>query len=566
MSEFGNETATATMKVMEKSMDALMSLLKFLLERNQKNIQNKLKSEELKMLQKDNQVKQIRDYLNKTNGYVRANKLYKSGENLIPIQVPLSQQELKKFDTYAKMSNLTYSSISDKRNTERIKEVKNELNKLSLTATETGLTKDELKRQNQLKSQLEELEKQRQNRIVIVRERDLEIVKEITDRMTMEIKLENIESEITELKAKHNLTEQEQQHLLNLEQEKAKILDSNFDSFNDKSNDGIISSALGKEKSQSVSFDRAISKVTDAKYLTEPCYVCERTKPNNYMEISSEQSVNDKGLPFTITEYKVFNDGLQQQCSEFSHGKFTHYSDRKGNNTTSQGDKHWTNMKNEMKTKGNFTNDLVMFKNKEDYLEYVTQYKAKENELNKIKEKTFEVEGRTYKDCMSIIKEKKEQLNQYGLTINENFELVNTKNNKPIDLEKNAGNLNVAKCSIIAQEIQNYTKINSLQYDLEVHKEDQDKTIYNKLNESLEECNQVENDLSNKSVQMESVLIVEDIDNDTENVNNDIQYEESKDLEHWNEQVDKEYDELHKNEPNASVNNKEQQVERETVR
>lgn len=134
---------------------------------------------------------------------------------------------------------------------------------------------------------------------------------------------------------------------------------------------------------QKVSFDKVVNELGDGKLINPPVIVCDRNNPMNFMEVSSRQEQSEEGNPYVNTEYKVFHNGKQQKCDEFKHGKFTHYSDSKGNNTSTYGDEHWTNMKKEMKSKGEFTDDLLMFSSKEDYEKYVEQFQSDREQTEK---------------------------------------------------------------------------------------------------------------------------------------------------------------------------------------
>lgn len=149
-----------------------------------------------------------------------------------------------------------------------------------------------------------------------------------------------------------------------------------------------------KEKThyQKMTFDHAVNELSDGKFekfgidpkmLDPRVFVCERTKPSSYMEVSSKKAISDKGTPYVSTEFKIFKDGKQQKCDEFKHGRFEHWSDNNGKNTSEYGDEHWLNMKTEMREKGEFSDDLLLFTSEEDYKNYVTQYQTERAEAEK---------------------------------------------------------------------------------------------------------------------------------------------------------------------------------------
>ena len=101
------------------------------------------------------------------------------------------------------------------------------------------------------------------------------------------------------------------------------------------------------------------------------CFICDRNDPQNYMEVSASlETHNDR--QYVNTEFKVFNQGVQQQCDVFPHGKFTHYTRADGSNSTDQGEEHWDKMKQQMQEKGDFGDDLIFFPDVQSYQRFMT--------------------------------------------------------------------------------------------------------------------------------------------------------------------------------------------------
>ena len=101
------------------------------------------------------------------------------------------------------------------------------------------------------------------------------------------------------------------------------------------------------------------------------CFICDRNDPQNYMEVSASlETHNDR--QYVNTEFKVFNQGVQQQCDVFPHGKFTHYTRADGSNSTDQGEEHWDKMKQQMQEKGGFGDDLIFFPDVQSYQRFIT--------------------------------------------------------------------------------------------------------------------------------------------------------------------------------------------------
>ena len=485
MSEFGNETATATMRFGEKTIEALLKLLKFIMERNDRKLNREMKAEQIRQMKANNK-ESATEYLNRKRGYVRAKKLFKSGEKLIPIATKMSPTEVSRFNSLAKMSGVAFTAISDQRIMNEIKAVKKELK--ALNRIEQGwyshdiegnlhhvqgkpLTEEQLKRREELSNKLEILNKKRQDKIIIIRAKDLELVKEITDRMNTEIQFDDIDKELSDLmsKGEENLTQEEKARVEELLKEKESMLKNEFNNFNEKNDDIVYQSAVDKPLWEEMSFEKAVNRVTDRKYANEPCYICERTNPDNYMEVTSMQQEHD-GRMFTNTEFKVFNNGIEQRCDEFSHGKFTRYSRKDGENSTSYGDEHWQNMKNEIKEKGGFSDDLLIFSSKKDYIKFKEEFKKTQEKVTPREDTvSYEADANSYKDYMGVINQLKGQLAEHNLAVNEQREVYKADTKEVVHLDKNMSDdekISYAEAINISKQIDTYRQLNECQTQL----------------------------------------------------------------------------------------------------
>lgn len=505
MSEFGNETATATMKAGEKTIDALMKLLKFIMERNDRKLSREYKKEQIKAM-KERQGESLTDYLDKKRGLTRASKLFKSGERLIPISMPMSQQELARFNTFAKLEGITFTAVADKRVMEQLKAVKKELKSIEKDAEKQGYyTEEQQMRKEELLTQKNNLEKQRNNKIVIIRAKDLELVKDITERMNMEIQLDDINNELNDLEKKgtENFTQEEKARYEDLQKEKENILSEEFSKFNGENNDVIYQSSVDSPQWEQMSFEKAINRVTERKYAENPCYCCERTNPDNYMEVTSEK-LEHEGRTFTNTEYKVFNDNIEQKCDEFAHGRFSHYSRNDGENSTTYGDKHWNNMKQEIKEKGNFSDDILIFSNKRDFEKYREEFaKTKEKVTPREDTVSYEADSNSYKDYMGMINKLKGQLDEHNLSVNAQKEVCKADSGEVIHLDKNMSDderIEYADACNVAKQIDVYEKLNENQTQIAFIRQQEDmnddnfekqgkpdnlKEMYEKMRENL---------------------------------------------------------------------------------
>lgn len=189
------------------------------------------------------------------------------------------------------------------------------------------------------------------------------------------------------------------------------------------------------------------------------------------------------GRLFTNTEYRVFHEGVEQRCSEFKHGKFTHYSRKNGENSSAYGDDHWKNMKDEMKEKGGFTNDTLIFSSKEDYLDYKTMFEKEKEVITPQSESvTYQIDNNSYKDYNGIINQLKEQLAGRNLVMNEQGDLCVVANHEPLQLQAGAteeSRIDFAEAQNIGKQIVTYTQLNEIQTQLAFIRQQQEMNEHN---------------------------------------------------------------------------------------
>lgn len=145
--------------------------------------------------------------------------------------------------------------------------------------------------------------------------------------------------------------------------------------------DKAIDSQIGYKK---VDFENSVENLIKNKNISSPIILCDKENPNNYIKVKSNID-KFEGREFLNTNFDVYSNGKKQKCSEFKHGEFTHYSDFKGNNSTSHGNEHWDNMKAEMSNKANLKGEVLYFTSEEKYKQYKDDF-----ELHKGKLKTGE--------------------------------------------------------------------------------------------------------------------------------------------------------------------------------
>lgn len=135
-------------------------------------------------------------------------------------------------------------------------------------------------------------------------------------------------------------------------------------------------------------FESAIEKV-DGKLIDKenPVIICDRTNPTNHIIVSGTQETYNNGEPYVASLYEVYSNGekLKSDVAKkaWGHNEFKHHCDGEGRNSSDEGKLHWENLKDEMKEKGEFTDDILIFENKEEYQQYVEQYANEKEQAEK---------------------------------------------------------------------------------------------------------------------------------------------------------------------------------------
>lgn len=133
-----------------------------------------------------------------------------------------------------------------------------------------------------------------------------------------------------------------------------------------------INEGLKKKK-----FDDAVDELSIWRENAEPVWICERNQPDNYIRVSWEKhetiTKNGESKEYLASEFEVYYQGKKQTCEEFEHGNFSHYSQKNGNQSSEKGEEHWSNLKDEMKRKGSFSEEVLVFSSEKEYLDYKRQ-------------------------------------------------------------------------------------------------------------------------------------------------------------------------------------------------
>lgn len=549
MNELGNDTASAVFRLGTKFMEELFKLLKFIFESSERKVNREIKKAQMEeakqkssQLRREEKIEKRREIVSKKKGLIKYKQLMQCGEPVYPVGYQCSQKEIDRLNRLAKMEGIPFAILKNSVVHDRINEIEKELKQLK----KDGINDENKERYEKLNDELKELENRREEATVMVRESDLERFKNLTDRLNKEIRLKNIDEKIAEYeqKGEDNLSEEEKRDLQIIRKEKNEILRDEFDDFNQSNNDVIIAGNDEREFGEKSGFESALSRVTDRDYSTKDCYICDRTKPENYIQVSSKKEISGDGNPYVNTEYKVYNNGLQQKSQEFKHGKFTHYTDSQGKSTSQYGQAHWENMKKEIKEKGGFSDDVLIFASKERYEEYKREFsKIKEEAIPKETTIAMESETDSFKEYASIINKLKSQLSNHNMVVNDQGTLMR-EDGAEVKITSNAPGketLETAEMINVAKQLMLYEKLNENQTrkafaknQIEVNEEiyktqgnpENMKEFFEKKNkefsDQIKECEKENKDLKeqidklqNERLQLRSVGVVEKVQDDT---------------------------------------------------
>lgn len=441
MSEFGNDAASTALKAEMEALKMLGKFLEYLMKSSERRVNAELKKEQLNEMKLDSTQRAAKLKLAGKSGYVRAKLLQKTGEPLVAIDVKLNDIQMKRFAALAKRYGLLFTSFSDKR-----------------------------------------LDGEKDH-ILLVPEKDLAKCKAITDRMTEELKLKTIDEKIAELESKENLTEQEAQDLEKLKMQKKEMIHGDVNNFNEVNAEIIFSDVCGEMQDKALSFDEALNHFTDRDYSSDkPYYLCERTKPDCFMELHSSRDMFN-GEEYTRTEYKVYREGIEQKSNR-PDGVFT---DERFEGRPRY---YWPNLKTEMKQKGGFSDDVIAFGSKDEFQRYQQLYREQQDaEMQKDTEQ---------KDFANITEKLESQLNENGAVLSENGVVLDIDTKQPtalIPTMQIVDKARIAENILIGAQIRNYNQLGRDMVQLAMDKQrildlDPQSPAYKELQEQIQKIQQ----------------------------------------------------------------------------
>lgn len=493
MSDFGSEVASSTLKTVSQAAELMAKLFKFLLTRagnkSGSHYDDKLKKQEAINLKALNKERAVSLQYAGRSGYVAAKKLQ---------QIANSRNVKLYTPNIANMSDESFSKLCEK-----------------------------MKNRGMLFSAIKE--EKSGTRIFEMFASDKEVFNEVLQKLEVDRLVANKNEKINDLLEKETLTAEEQEQLKELQHDKDVLLCKEVTDENRKNIDEVFANVADSKKDQIRTFDDTVNNFTDRGFQKndgEPYYVCDRLNPSSYIEVRESKDIfHDK--EYTKTNFTVYKDGIEQKSEICKGGNF--------NDARFEGRPryYWANVRKEMKEKGGFSDDMVVFSNKKDFEKYQSLYEKslKENTINIDADKNT-----NYRNFADIQKQLDEHLKVRGVAIQEG-QLVDTKTKEPITKESVSQTTNIddkvrlQESLVIAKQMHNYKAMavayatmtmtkseyaDALALNESPHGEDIDKIIatIKENEEKLLFCEKAEIELAEQRKDLSYVDAVNEVDTD----------------------------------------------------
>ena len=361
-----------------------------------------------------------------------AAKLLKSGDKVVSFTMNCTDQQMRDFAAHAKTYGLVYTSLSDK--------------------TQSGGN---------------------QTHVFCVKEKDLDIVKKITDKMTENISLKNIDNHEAEIKNKINVNKIDMKNLDDLAKRKIKIVNEVTASINKENTSNILKQAIyTDEVSTQGNIYNTLRNMTARNIPQDtPCYICDCQNSQKYIEVVYSKE-KFRGEEYIKTTFNLYRDGKLQQNSVqpdymFSELRFegrpTNYTEHLYENIVKEGE---------------LSNYAIVLNSKNDLIQYQKSCK------NAIQKSTIiENKNREFRDYAGIIDNLKSNLKELEATITDDKKgLIDLLNGETFSFKED---LRSAECAILYRQITNYTEMNMAKTAIEMNKVDLS-AINKRLNEISE--------------------------------------------------------------------------------
>lgn len=377
--DLGQDTGTATLNATAKVVELFLALLNKLYEQSL-DPEVRQKRAEFKEFKAEQGRKNLSRKLDISAGEVNLKTLQKSGVALEPINLHgLSKENVERFAEICKREGVIFSGTYAER--------------------EDGKLDYHL----------------------IVRSKDLERVRAVTERLNEEMRVEAIDKRISEIWQKPEMTEQDLANIRELQRQRAEIQRTACTELNRQQAEIIMGNAVYSHDNKPISIDEALNRNT-GRQLDKDVYtiVADSQDPTKYIRCHGYTDTY-KDKEYIKTEYEVFKDG--QKVFATHDGRFD-----------GRPEGYWEAQKAQMQEAGEFSGTVFKFYTEAEYQRWA-EHAARENaeELSNLVPGTV----RTAADYDRAIETLNKQLSDHGVEIDKDGVLMRVETSYPQNFDEN---------------------------------------------------------------------------------------------------------------------------------
>jgi hypothetical protein len=336
-------TATSSqlaLKSLEISAEFVKAFMEHLFTARTRHLEAAVKEYQYKMITDHKQTEDAKKVIQEGKGLINAKTLYRSKEPLTAGTITLDKMQQKEFAKLSKRFGLTYALVKN--------------------------------------------DYEPDNKLLVFAQKDLVKVKDITEQMTVNAKVIEIDKRIEQIQKKgtENYTKQDFQDLSAFEDLREGITNEWVDNFNKEGNEAVFAKMSNEQEQFSRTFDAALNHQATRDYVSdEPSYVVDRQDPTKYIELNTSR-VDFDGQQHTKTHYSVFKDNeIVHTCDDSpSEGKTAN---------------DWFALRDTMKQTGDFSDDVIIFSNKAEFEAYIRAFGEHVNSDNSLQQALY-VRGATF--------------------------------------------------------------------------------------------------------------------------------------------------------------------------
>jgi len=377
--DLGQDTGTATLNATAKVVELFLALLNKLYEQSL-DPEVRQKRAEFKEFKAEQGRKNLSRKLDISAGEVNLKTLQKSGVALEPINLHgLSKENVERFAEICKREGVIFSGTYAER--------------------EDGKLDYHL----------------------IVRSKDLERIRAVTERLNEEMRVEAIDKRISEIWQKPEMTEQDLANIRELQRQRAEIQRTACTELNRQQAEIIMGNAVYSHDNKPISIDEALNRNT-GRQLDKDVYtiVADSQDPTKYIRCHGYTDTY-KDKEYIKTEYEVFKDG--QKVFATHDGRFD-----------GRPEGYWEAQKAQMQEAGEFSGTVFKFYTEAEYQRWA-EHAARENaeELSNLVPGTV----RTAADYDRAIETLNKQLSDHGVEIDKDGVLMRVETSYPQNFDEN---------------------------------------------------------------------------------------------------------------------------------